>query len=168
MKVINPSAINRRSFLKLVALGMGSQGFPPWNKALVFGDFPENDRLGRVNAGKVDLKARPDIDSPTIGVLYEDAVVPWLRELTGKNTYRTNQRWVETPDGYIWSPYLQPVRNDHNESVEVLPESNGEMGLWVEVSMPYIDILLDNPPARSPGLQDPRGRKGRRRRACTD
>ncbi|HSB65010.1 MAG TPA: hypothetical protein VLD65_00435 [Anaerolineales bacterium] len=47
---------------------------------------------------------RPDIDSQTAGTLYEDAVVPWLRELVGKNTFRTNQRWVETPDGYIWSP----------------------------------------------------------------
>jgi hypothetical protein len=154
MKANSRSAINRRSFLKLVALGMGSQDFLRRNQALAFGIFPTNGRLGRVNAGKVEVKARPDIDSQTVGVLYEDAVVSWLRELIGKNPYRTNQRWVETPDGYIWSPYLQPVRNDHNEPAEVLPESNGETGLWVEVSMPYIDLLLDNPPARSPGLQD--------------
>jgi len=107
----------------------------------VFGDSSANDRLGRVNAGKVDLKARPDIDSPTVGVLYEDTVVPWLRELTGKNTYRTNQRWVETPDGYIWSLYLQPVQNNHNESVQVLPESNGELGLWHHLQVKHINNL---------------------------
>ena len=116
--------------------------------------------MGRVAVGKVDVKSRPDVDSQTSSVLYEDAVVLWLREVVGRNPYRTNQRWVETPDGYIWSPYLQPVGNTHNSPVKALPEANvgtdhrGETGMWVEVSLPYIDLRLDNPPPRSPGLQD--------------
>ena len=154
MKVTNSPALSRRNFLKLTSLGLGGLASLRWNKVLALPIFPVGDRLGRVNVGKVDVKARPDIDSQTVGVLYEDAVVPWLRELVGKNPYRTNQRWVETPDGYIWSPYLQPVRNIPNIPVTFLPESNGETGLWVEVSLPYVDLMMDNPPARSPGLQD--------------
>jgi hypothetical protein len=153
MKVNNPPALNRRSFLKLAALGWGGLIFPRWNKALSLPVFPAGDLLGRVNVGKVDLKVRPDVDSQTVGGLYEDSVVPWLRELVGKNIYRTNQRWVETPDGYIWSPYLQPVWNIQNTPVEALPISNNETGMWVEVSLPYVDLTMDNPPPRSPGLQ---------------
>jgi lipoprotein-anchoring transpeptidase ErfK/SrfK len=117
-------------------------------------DFPQAERLGRVNVGRIDLKARPDADSENLAVLYEDAVVPWLREVVGKNVYRTNQRWVETPDGYIWAPYLQPVQYLPNEPVSSLPSAEGESGMWVEVSVPYVDMALDNPPARSPWLQD--------------
>jgi len=160
MRVNNSSKLNRRSFLKLAAFGLGSLAFRPLASPQLSSAFPADDQLGRVNVGKVDVKARPDIDSQTVGMLYEDAVVPWLRELVGKNTFRTNQRWVETPGGYIWSPYLQPVRNSPNPPVGNLPEGNGgeehrgETGMWVEVSLPYVDLVMDNPPPRSPGLQD--------------
>jgi hypothetical protein len=105
MKARSSAAFSRRNFLKLAALGLGGLAFQRWNQALALPSFPAGERLGRVNVGQVDLKALPDVDSQTVGVLYEDAVVPWLRELVGKNVNRTNQRWVETPDGYIWSPY---------------------------------------------------------------
>lgn len=147
-------SINRRDFLKLTALGMGSLAFRPMIQLATLPDFPLAERLGRVNAGKIDVKARPDADSQTIGVLYEDAVVQWLREVVGVNLYRTNQRWVETPEGYIWSPYLQPVRNAPNPPLQSLPDSSLGAGMWVEVSVPYVDLALDNPPARSPGFQD--------------
>lgn len=83
-------------------------------------------------------------------MIYEDAVVPWPREVAGRNPTRTNQRWGETSDGYIWSPYLQPVRNVPNIPIKAIPET----GLWVEVSVPHVGLVLDNPPARSPGFQD--------------
>ncbi len=154
MMVNKPPALSRRSFLKLAALGLGGQAFRPWTRSLALSDFPAGELLGRVNVGRVDVKAAPDVDSQTVGVLFEDSVVPWLREMVGKNTYRTNQRWVETPEGYIWSPYLQPVRNTANTPLRTIPVSNNEKGLWVEVSQPYVDLVMDNPPPRSPALQD--------------
>jgi hypothetical protein len=117
-------------------------------------EFPQAERLGRVTAGKIEVKARPDPDSQTVGVLFEDAVVNWLREVVGINLYRTNQRWVETPDGYLWSPYIQPVQNLPNQPVQKLPETSLGPGMWVEVSVPYVDLYLDNPPPRSPALKD--------------
>lgn len=101
-----------------------------------------------------ELKLRPEADSETIGNVYEDTVVPWLREVVGRRPWRINQRWVETPDGYIWTPYLQPVQNLINTPVASLPESSLGPGLWAEVSVPYLDLILDNPPARSPWLQN--------------
>ena len=32
--------------------------------------------------------------------------------------------------------------------------SDGEQGFWVEVTVPYVDFVLDNPPARSPWLKN--------------
>jgi len=148
------SSISRRDFLKLVALSLGGLAFRPWDRFFDLPDFPKAEKLGRVNVGKVEIKTRPDADGQTVGVLYQDAVVPWLRDVVGKNLYRTNQRWVETPDGYIWSPYLQPVRNLPNTPLTNLPETSLGAGMWVEVSVPYVDFILDNPPPRSPGLKE--------------
>ncbi|HJW89741.1 MAG TPA: L,D-transpeptidase [Anaerolineales bacterium] len=150
---------SRRDFLKLSALSLAGMALDPWRRlgqARLFQapDFPRAKHLGRVAVGMVELKVRPDTDSQTLGVLYEDAVVEWQRELVGRNIYRTNQRWVETPQGFIWSPYLQPVENAPNSPLEELPQTSLGPGMWVEVSQPYVDLVLDNPPARSPLIQD--------------
>ena len=142
--------INRREFLKLGSLALGSLALRPWNSGLLaLPDFPESERLGRVGWYSVDVKQRPDHDSDTLAVLYEDAVVPWLRETVGYRPFRNNQRYVETPQGYIWSGDLIPVRNEVNTPVTVLPQSGDEAGMWVEVTVPYVDTFMDNPPPRS-------------------
>lgn len=146
--------ITRRKFLKKAAIGMASLAIFPVKKWLPLAQFPQAERLGRVNVGMVEVKTRPDPDSATVAKVYEDSVVPWLREVVGRQPYRRNQRWVETPDGYIWAPYLQPVENLPNGPVKTLPETSLGAGMWAEVSIPYIDLILDNPPARSPWLQE--------------
>ncbi len=143
--------LTRRQFLKLSALGLGSLGLRPWTRLFTLDDFPQHDRLGRAFA-KVEIKSRPDIDAETVGVLYDDAVVPWLHELAGRHPFRYKQRWVETPDGYIWASDLQPVRNLPNQPVKKLPETSLGPGMWVEVSIPYVEIVLENKPV-SPGFK---------------
>ncbi len=101
----------------------------------------------------MDIKARPDADSQTVGTLYEDAVIPWLREVAGSQLDRINQRFVETPDGYVWGGYVQPVRNQPNVPVVNLAETSLGPGMWVEVTVPYVELILDNPPARAPWLE---------------
>jgi hypothetical protein len=96
------------------------------------------------------LKARPDIDSPEVGTLFEDEIVTWLRELVGKRPLWNCQRFVETPQGFVFAPNLQPVRNLPNRPLTALP---GPEGIWVEVTVPYMDLELANPPARSPWLK---------------
>lgn len=147
-------SISRRGFLKETALGIASLAFLP-NKLLApLFQFPEADRLGRVNVGMAEVKIKPDADSETIAKVYEDTTVPWLREVVGRRPYRRNQRWVETPEGYIWAPYLQPVKNLPNPPVNRLPETSLGSGMWAEVTIPYVDLILANPPARSPWLQE--------------
>ena len=141
--------INRRDFLKLTAASLGALALRPWGRLFTLGDFPQADHLGRVCVGSAELKARPDQNAQTLSMVYEATVFPWLREVAGLRPWRNNQRWVETPDGYIWSAFLQPVRNHPQTPVEALPQMGEETGMWVEVSVPYVDAVIDNPPVRS-------------------
>jgi lipoprotein-anchoring transpeptidase ErfK/SrfK len=112
-------------------------------------DPSETGRLGRVLQPTVEIKARPDEDSPTVGEYSEDDVVVWWREVVGPKPDYYAQRYVETPDGYVYAPYLQPVRDQPNQPLSSLPKPEG---MWVEVTVPYVDLTLANPPARSPWL----------------
>ena len=138
--------ISRKDFLKTSGLAAGAMmltnGYPFLRE-----EIPSSDKLGRIAVGKVDIKIRPDYDSQTVGFYYEDGIVPWYREVIGTWPFRNNQRWVETEEGYIWGPNVQPVKNTLNEPVRSIPD--GMEGIWVEVTVPWVDAILDNPPARS-------------------
>jgi lipoprotein-anchoring transpeptidase ErfK/SrfK len=138
---------SRREFLHHSLLSAGALLLPQW-------DFQTEERLGRVTGGMIEVKARPDPDSPTVERIYQDTVLPWVHEVIGRRPYRFNQRWVETPKGYVWAPDLQPVHNQPNTPLTNLPDSSLGPGMWAEVTVPYVDAVLDNPPARSPWLKD--------------
>ena len=141
--------IHRRDFLKLSTFVIGSVIAKPFHSLLQFSEYTKNEQLGRVCVGKVELKARPSANSQTVGVLYEDAVLPWLREVSSLiPTYSfNNQRWVETPKGYIYGPFFQPVKYQPNEPVEKLNRTSIGDGMWVEVTIPYVDAELERPPS---------------------
>ncbi len=146
---MNKNQISRRDFLHLAGVGVSSLLVTPYRRALsrlALPEFPQSDRLGRVCVGKVNLKQRPDETSQTLGVLYEDAIVPWLREAVGPKPYYVNQRWVETPQGYIYAPYLQPVRNIPNQPVGELQTTGLGQGMWAEVTVPFADVQLQSEP----------------------
>ncbi|MDT8896843.1 MAG: L,D-transpeptidase [Thermanaerothrix sp.] len=147
--------ISRRDFLKLGVLTLGSLAFRPWIEwQQLAADWPDAERLGRICVGKVDIRARPSADSPSVGVLYEDAVVVWLREVVGEvPAGRQSRRWVETPDGYIYAPSVQPVRNLPNTPVNELPQTSLGKGMWVEVTVPHVQIFLENREPASPWLK---------------
>lgn len=144
--------VTRRDFLKLAALNTGAFAFRPFAK-FALPTFPEDEQLGRIAVGKMDLFARPDGSGKPISAVYEDNLFVWLREVVGSMPGRTNQRFVETPNGYIWGGYVQPVRNQPNAPLTSLPTSSLGPGMWAEVTVPYVDLVLDNPPARAPWLQ---------------
>jgi lipoprotein-anchoring transpeptidase ErfK/SrfK len=146
----NPPLISRREILKVAAAGLTGLALSPFERFLALTDFPQAERLGRACA-TVEIKSQPDPESATSGILYEDYVVPWLRELSGLNpTYVfNNQRWVEIPDGYVYAPYLQPVQNVVNPPLSELPATSLGAGMWAEVTVPYVDIRLDGDPTEN-------------------
>ena len=136
------------------ALGLSSLAFSP--RQLTFrdlqGQFPEGEKLGRVTQGKVDIRSKPYADASVTKSIYDDALVVWLREVVGEvpGGYGSSH-WVETPDGYIYAPRLQPVWNKPNQPVKSLPKlanpipGSTDTGMWVEVTVPYIDIIARQP-----------------------
>jgi hypothetical protein len=100
------------------------------------------------------LKAQPDPESQTLSMLREDTVLPWLREvISARPSYVfNNQRWVETPEGFIYGAYLQPVENHPNIPVQSLPNSSRGLGMWAEITIPYVDARLEREASPIPGL----------------
>jgi hypothetical protein len=146
------SLLNRRDFLRLAALSAGALAARPLTVTSQ-AQLPQAGKLGRITVGKMDVFLRPDAASQIVGELYEDNVVPWNREVVGSIPGRINQRFVETPYGFVWGGYVQPVWNQPNTPKANLPQTSLGPGMWVEVTVPYVDLTLDNPPARAPWLQ---------------
>jgi len=150
------SNFTRREFLQLGGLGFGALALRPasryWLDQHYQDDFPQSERLGRAVDPEVTVRARPTTESPEVGTLTEDTVVPWLRETVGYTPYR-NQRWVETPDGFVWAPLLQPVRNLPNTPLTSLTPYAGGQAQWVEVTVPYVNVTLANASPTSPRIR---------------
>jgi lipoprotein-anchoring transpeptidase ErfK/SrfK len=149
--------INRRDFIKLSAAGLGALLLPAAPKK-VEAYLPQVDAsrmIGRV-LGKVEVKSKPDPNSTTVEVKYDDDLIPYDREIIGlaPSLYSTNRLWYETPNGYIPSIRVQPTKMDLNEPVAAIPTYGETPGMWAEVSVPYVDIYQDNPPARSQLLRE--------------
>ncbi|MBI4926180.1 MAG: L,D-transpeptidase [Anaerolineae bacterium] len=134
---------------------MGTLAATPWRYWLQQGqDWPDAEKFGRVCLGKVNIRTRPHPDAPTAKEIYDDAVVVWLREVVGAAPGYGSRRWVETPDGYIYAPRLQPSFNRPNPPLDALPGSGDNRGMWAEVTVPFVDIIIANPPIRTPSLKD--------------
>jgi hypothetical protein len=154
--------ISRRDFLKVSGLGLSALAFKPYllpnyeyfamPKRLP--QFPASEIIGRVTDTDVDLRSRPTNDpnlNTSIGKLAADTLVEWGREVIGNVIGGLiNQKYVETPQGYIYGSVLQPTRNLPNTPLTELP--NGQ-GFWAEVTVPYIDLAHEGVVA-SPWLQD--------------
>jgi len=160
-------AISRRDFLKLTGLGLGALAFDPFERLALsqppYNQFPTSERLGRVGVFPdwyfTEIKSKPTGYSSTVRRIEEDEVVEWNREVIGADAVSfenfvaqgPSKTWVETPEGYIYEPHLQPIRNLPNTPMTAIPE--GKAGFWAEVTVPYVDLFIDNPPIRSPSFR---------------
>ena len=152
--------VTRRDFLKLAGLGFGAVALGPLfprlagrqiSRASLLPDFPKSDLLGRNCTadtslqwgGTIPIMDRPDVASNKVRDAHRDEVFPWLKEVSAVNPdYNLpNQRWVETPEGYIHSLYMQPCHNVPNTPLPSLPA--GQAGFWAEVTVPYVDLIVE-------------------------
>jgi lipoprotein-anchoring transpeptidase ErfK/SrfK len=138
--------LTRRSFLKLAGTALASAAFP--SVAAPRALAPRLDPawpsgpdvlLGRmVWPWGVHILSRPHPDGADLGVLKADDVVQIMREVVGKGIMSRTHVWYELEKGYVYKPYMQPVRNILNTPLTTLPEE----GVWAEVTVPYIDGRL--------------------------
>jgi len=147
--------LSRRDFLKITGMGLGALAFNPFKPTkspFLLPQFPAGDHLGRV-FGKTDIHSEPSFSAPSVKVVYDDEIVVWQQEVITRGALDPNiinQRWVRTPDGYIYAPSLQPVRNIPNSRLNALP--SGQSGFWAEVTVPYVDLRLEGA-AASPHMK---------------
>ncbi|NWG06280.1 MAG: L,D-transpeptidase family protein [Chloroflexi bacterium] len=155
--------VTRRDFLKLAGMGLGALAFTP-PKAFDFEElsrpkrlpqFLNSDIIGRVVDPDIDLRNRPTNDpnlNTSIAKLPADTLVEWNRQVVGNVIGGlSNQRYVETPQGYIYASVLQPTRNLPNAPITEIPA--GQKGFWAEVTVPYVNLAHEGNIA-SPWLQD--------------
>ncbi len=148
--------ITRRDFIKLGLAGMGAAVIRPYRNADAYlPEFPDGVRLGRTFY-TVDIKSKPDPESNTIKTVYDDNILVLNREIIGRpvTAYWKNRTWFETPEGFIPSISVQPVRNIQNQPLLELPLHGEKPGMWAEVTVPFVDIYLDGAEPKSPRLKE--------------
>jgi len=158
--------LSRRDFLKLSGVGIAglnamaldrykSFDFGQLNMPKRLPQFPASEIIGRVVDPDIDLRSQPTNDpnlNTSIAKLGADTLVEWNREVLGNVIGGlNNQRYVETPQGYIYSSVLQPTRNLPNTPITEMPV--GLPGFWAEVTVPYVDLTHEGVVA-SPWMQD--------------
>ena len=155
--------LSRRDFLKIAGVGLGALAFRPrmsfdleyFSTPRRLPQFPASDIIGRVLEPGIDLRSQPTNDesvTTSIAKLEADHLVEWGRQVVGNVVGGlTNQRYVETPQGYIYASVLQPTRNLPNTPIQEMPA--GQPGFWVEVTVPFIDLAHEGVVA-SPWMQD--------------
>jgi lipoprotein-anchoring transpeptidase ErfK/SrfK len=163
--------LTRREFLKYAGLGLGALALRPLTSnlalipsrgAMYLPDFPKADLLGRNCTtdtslewgGIIPIMSTPDVSGTKVRDAQPDEVFSWLKEVSAENVdvNLPNQRWVETPEGFIHSLYLQPCRNLPNTPITTIPA--GQAGFWGEVTVPYVDLIVDKQAQGIGWLQD--------------
>lgn len=157
--------ITRRDFLKLSGMGiagLSSLALNP-NRSFKFKyfstpkrlpQFPGSEIIGRIVDPDIKLRSAPVYDpgiNNEIASLGADTLLEWNREIVGSVYGLNNQRFVETPQGYVYSSVIQPTRNLPNTPITEMPA--GLPGFWAEVTVPYVELAHEGVVA-SPWLQD--------------
>jgi hypothetical protein len=153
--------LSRRDFLKLAGLGLGALAFSPYKRLDLeyfsspkrLPQFPGSAIIGRVVDTGIDLRSRPTNAADTsIAKLEADTLLEWEREVVGNVIGGlSNQRYVETPQGYVYGSVVQPTRNLPNTAITEMPA--GQPGFWAEVTVPYVNLAHEGTIA-SPWLLD--------------
>ena len=139
---------SRRDLLRMCTVGLGALAFRPPRRerplaAGLLPAVPPGTLLGRV-IDPLDLRTEPNTLAPALTTLYEDTLIEWKREVIGAAQGLISQRWIETSDGYLYAPAVQPVRNEPNTPLASLPA--GQVGFWAEVTVPFVDLVLQSAP----------------------
>ncbi len=139
---------SRRSFLKWSGGALASVSLAPY---LHFKRTPPpqeptpwptnpNARLGRMCwPWGVSIFSRPNPQGTELAKLYPEEVVTIARDVVGQGMAYHTHVWNELESGgYVYSPYLQPVRNNPQTPLTTLPVE----GVWGEIAVPFVDALI--------------------------
>lgn len=111
--------------------------------------------LGRnCTGGTINIRSKPSVNGTIIKPVKEDTVFEWEKEVVGEApSGLVSRRWVQIPEGYVYAPSIQLCRSIPNLPVNSLPNTSLGQGSWAEVTVPFVDLILENPPPHAPWLQ---------------
>jgi lipoprotein-anchoring transpeptidase ErfK/SrfK len=163
---MNKNNISRRDFLIKSLSGLGGvallankKNTSLFEKFSYMNDFADVEYLARNTVtlpNTLPIRSKPSTDASTVRIMDQDECLPWNRVVVGSAPLgrTSNDRWVETPDGYVYLPSVQKVRNIPNTPLSDIPAVGGAPGMWAEVTVPFVQLEIENPPARAPWLND--------------
>ncbi len=127
--------ITRRDFLRLSTRSLGWAAVWP-----VYRRFWRLLDEGPVWMGRAihptTIYEEPKRDARRLGAWKRDEVFPIVREVRAPGLNAYNDLWYETPDGYVFSAWVQPM---WVWPPQVPITDFGEWGFWGEVSVPYTE-----------------------------
>ena len=124
-------SLNRREFLQLSGLALGSLAFT--------NPFPREEgrdygRIARVTIRELDVRAQPRDGAEIVGKRFRDQIVEIYYDLEPADAPAFyNKLWYRVWGGYLHSAYLQPVETRFNEPLKEIREG----GQLCEVTVPY-------------------------------
>jgi len=128
---MSKKSFNRREFLKIGALSLGSLAFSP-----VYPRELDRDHglLARIATTQVDVRALPNDESPIVGNRFRDQVIHVYQEIHPEDAPEFyNTLWYRVWGGYIHSAHVQMVKIILNPVQNYVPES----GVLSEITVPY-------------------------------
>ncbi len=125
--------LNRRDFLKLSSAALSLAFFKPPEPET---EKPRPIGLGRVTEWRIWAynEARPGAQKEY--ALSRDDVIDIYATLATEGLMAHNPVWNLTKYGWVYSSWVQPVKQVVNEVVVRVPEK----GFWAEVTVPYVDM----------------------------
>ncbi|MBN1888831.1 MAG: L,D-transpeptidase [Thermoflexales bacterium] len=134
--------ITRRDFLKLVggAIGAAAFGTPA---ALAY-ELEEREPilppapLGRVAFASVEIRELPVAKARLIRSAPRDEVLELLEQVGGQAVLLHNSTWYRTGEGYVYSSWVQPVRQVEN----IVEPYYAVSKFWGELTVPFSDSRL--------------------------
>jgi len=105
--------------------------------------------LGRVTIERTALRSHPWPTSTFLGWKEQDEVVQVLREVVGEGAEPQNHVWMETPQGYLYFPDIQPILYQPSTPLTALPAG----AFWAQMTVPYEDSYSQPSPDSHPGFR---------------
>lgn len=126
--------LTRRDFLRLSSITLGAAAFTTLSPTDLRLAQPQTS-LGRITLNKARVLNRPNRLGETAGYVERDQVVQIYRAVVGEGFYPHNHVWTEIPEGFVYSSWVQPVKNEEQTPLTILPEG----GFYAELCVPYTD-----------------------------
>jgi L,D-transpeptidase catalytic domain len=146
--------LTRRDFLKLSSITLGAAAFTTLSPT----DLRLGQRLttlGRNTLRKgVKVLSRPNgYEGELVTLLEVDEVVEIYRAVVGRSYYghEYNHVWFEIPQGYVYSSWIQPVKDEIQTPLSVMPAD----GIFAELSVPYAEPHVEPDPNSALALDNP-------------